>query len=181
MARFRELTRCGDPVEEDRAYAAWALLLANLENADLDEGAGREALPLFREWSARFPESAEMGGCLWMLVDTATEAENDEVLRLLRDLSGSPTEGIARGALAARADLLEYLDRRPEAADLLEEVVSRWPDSSEARNARRELKGMTLTPGAEAPAFALRDLRGREVSLASLRGRVVLLVFFSFG
>lgn len=181
MKRFLELTRCGDAVEEDRAYGAWALLLANLENAGLVEGVGREALPVFREWAERFPGSDELGQSLWMLTDTATDEENDDVLRFLEVLSGSPADGVARGALAARADLLEYLDRNAESAHLLKEVVRRWPDSFEARIARRDLRGMSLTAGVDAPAFALRDLRGREVSLASLRGRVALLVFFSFG
>jgi len=181
MARFRELTRCGDPVEEDRAYGAWALLLANLENAGLVESVGREAMPVFREWVERYPDSDELGQCLWMLTDTAPDAENDKVLRFLEGLSGSAADGVARGAHIARAGLLDYLDRKGEAAPLLEEVVRRWPDSFEARNARRDLRGMSLTPGVEAPAFSLRDLQGREVSLASLRGRVALLVFFSFG
>ena len=37
---------------------------------------------------------------------------------------------------------------------------------------------MTVDVGAEAPEFTLRDENGQEVSLSSLRGRNVVLIFF---
>ena len=39
---------------------------------------------------------------------------------------------------------------------------------------------MTLATGAHAPDFALRDQHGRTVSLSSLRGEAVVLVFYPF-
>jgi peroxiredoxin len=38
----------------------------------------------------------------------------------------------------------------------------------------------TLKVGDVAPAFALRSHDGREISLAALRGRPVVLAFFAF-
>ena len=181
IERFRELTRGGDPVQVNLAYGAWALLLTNLQNAGYEEGVGRESLPLFREWAERYPTSRVLGDSLWMLADTAPDDRIAETLGFLEALDASPTDAVARGALAAHADLLEYLERADEATPLLEQIVRRWPGSFEARLARRDLRALALVAGVEAPAFALRNLQGDEVSLASLRGRVTLLYFFSFG
>lgn len=38
----------------------------------------------------------------------------------------------------------------------------------------------TLTIGDRAPAFTLRSHDGREITLAGLRGRAVVLAFFAF-
>lgn len=38
--------------------------------------------------------------------------------------------------------------------------------------------GTTLKPGDAAPDFTLEDQKGREVSLASLRGKRVVLYFY---
>jgi peroxiredoxin Q/BCP len=40
------------------------------------------------------------------------------------------------------------------------------------------LSGTTLKPGDAAPLFTLKDETGKEVSLASLRGKRVVLYFY---
>jgi peroxiredoxin Q/BCP len=42
----------------------------------------------------------------------------------------------------------------------------------------RLLSGTTLKPGDAAPAFTLKDQDGKSVSLASLKGKRVVLYFF---
>ena len=52
------------------------------------------------------------------------------------------------------------------------------PSAAARAPARTALQGQaTWAPGRAAPAFALRDQRGRTVSLRSLRGRAVVLMF----
>ncbi len=78
--------------------------------------------------------------------------------------------------VTARLDSLQGDAAVAEARKLRE----RYPKSEWAAWAERaSYEAETLLPGKKAPAFAARTDRGRTVALDSLRGRVVVLEFFS--
>ncbi len=79
------------------------------------------------------------------------------------------------------ARLLFRVKRTEEANSLLQAVVSESPEAPVARRARLLLDDPACLDEDCAPSFSLTTLDGQQVSLESLRGKVVLLHFWASG
>jgi peroxiredoxin len=190
------------PTEGPEAEAIRAL--AELEARLLASRPGRaaESLPTsLRRWT----EATRAAYLEFAAAHAGTEAGVRAGLRgaaLLVQAEGKIDEGIAyldalakelRGTAGREALLSETLltaglllrdaGRAEAARARLEEVLSlraREPSARAAEGVLRSLEtAKRVRPGEESPGFEAKDLEGRPVSPATLRGRVVLLDFWA--
>ena len=99
----------------------------------------------------------------------------------------SEDEDVERTAILCRMMALEVLANAgdEEAASiregLVDEVLSRWPDSRQAQSLRgRAFAERNLQVGMTAPPLTGSDVDGQPLALADFRGRVVLVDFWGF-
>jgi len=114
-----------------------------------------------------------------------TEAR--EKLRSMRDQAGGDQENMRQQLRdvmqETRQQLMEILtpQQREQLMQLVQggrPVEQRAPTTSPAPTSTPQ--AATLQPGQAAPGLSLKDLDGKRIELALLRGRVVLLVFGSY-
>lgn len=71
-------------------------------------------------------------------------------------------------------------ENRKRALELFKNVVSDYPQSEAAEEAKRRLHGLTsLSVGSPAPDIVGKDAEGKEIKLSDFRGKVVVLDFWT--
>ncbi len=105
--------------------------------------------------------------------------------RIVSDIERAMKATSSRETMAAGHDRIartwHHMDLDPARALLhYRTIVDRYPDWSGAEGARMSVRQLEdLAPGREAPGFSAATLDGGALTLASLRGRVVLIVFWT--
>jgi peroxiredoxin len=79
-------------------------------------------------------------------------------------------------ALLVKADLFRFGDQR---APLLAELVKRFPRTRAGQEGARKLAAASLKEGSAAPPFSVTTVDGATLSNDSLRGKAVLIFFWS--
>ena len=141
-----------------------------------------QAFKRFGELSSRYRNAPELADAMEMLFyfyeESATPAEWVGELKKLSDA----TKSVANKAGAEFAAGLIHLNLKQlkEAKQAFELARKASPDSVYATNAKAYIFEIEhLQIGMAAPDFKAKTLDGKEVSLASLRGKVVLLHFWA--
>ena len=144
-----------------------------------------EAPKAFQRFAAlanRYHNAPELGDAMEMVAhfyeESATPAER---IGELKKLSGATkTEQNKAGAEYAAGLILMNLKQLKVAKKAFELARKASPDSVYATNAKAYIFEIEhLQVGMPAPEFKAKTLDGKEVSLASLRGKVVLLNFWA--
>ncbi|MEK6644594.1 MAG: TlpA disulfide reductase family protein [Planctomycetota bacterium] len=140
-----------------------------------------EWLALYLEFVESQPQSPIVGrnaeSALYNAGEQGREDQVAGVLAGIADVAGSSNARLIRLALARR---LESRGEHESALASYQEIVRDYRGSEEARDANGALYELSrLAVGKPAPDFTARDLSGVEVNLASLRGRVVFIEFWS--
>jgi peroxiredoxin len=157
-------------------------------------------------WSARPLLAAEAGSAssdLKALVGKVkeklsagkkSEADLSDELKefdaLIEKHKGEKTDDAAQILLMKAMLYLQILDQSDKASELIQQVKTDYPDTKVAKNADQILEGMkqqeaskkiqrTLVEGAKFPDFDEKDLAGKPISVASFKGKVVLIDFWA--
>lgn len=142
-----------------------------------------QAFKRFAELANQYPNAPELADALEMVSyfyeESATPAA--EWIGELKKLSNATkTEQNKAGAEFAAGLIHVNLKQLKEAKKAFETVRKTSPDSVYATNAKAYIFEIEhLQVGMPAPDFKAKTLDGKEVSLASLRGKVVLLNFWA--
>jgi thiol-disulfide isomerase/thioredoxin len=146
---------------QDMAGEWVALFLETVAKTPTEEGIGHEAGSALY-WSEKAERREEVLGALRAVVKAHPDAKSGAGIRiaLAEERRQSGDDAAAREHYA--------------------EVLRIYPDSFSAKEAKGALYEMDhLVVGKPAPEFAATDIHGRPVSLASLRGKVVVLDFWA--
>jgi thiol-disulfide isomerase/thioredoxin/Skp family chaperone for outer membrane proteins len=117
-------------------------------------------------------------------------AELEEFDALFAKHAGEKTEATA-DILVLKARLyVEVLDNPAKAIELIRQIKRDFPETRQGQNANRMLAQIeqqevkrtiqrTLAVGAPFPDFTEKDLQGKPLSVAALKGKVVLIDFWA--
>lgn len=142
----------------------------------------QQAKEIFQAVLARPPAERALEAQAWFLLGGAFVAEGDAdqaaaAYRRVADEYGDTP--YPPKALYRLAGILLSQNRVQVASETFQEILDRFPQSSEARKSREKLVGLHLV-GKEAPALAIREwIGGPPRDLAALRGQVVMLEFWA--
>ncbi|MCH8150073.1 MAG: redoxin domain-containing protein [Planctomycetes bacterium] len=141
-----------------------------------------KAFKRFVELASQYRNAPELADAMEMLSDfyedSATPAEWIGELKKLSDLTKS--EQVKAGTEFAAGLIHLNLEQLKEAKKAFALSRKASPDSIYATNAKAYIFEIEhLQIGMSAPDFKAKTLDGKEVSLASLRGKVVLLNFWA--
>ena len=136
----------------------------------------------FSELAGRYRNAPELTDAIEMVSyfyeDSASPAEWIGELKKLSD--ATKTEALKAGAEYAAGLIHLNINQLKEAKKAFEAARKVSPDSIYATNAKAYIFEIEhLQIGMPAPDFKAKTLDGKEVSLASLRGKVVLLNFWA--
>ena len=141
-----------------------------------------QAFKRFVELSNRYHNAPELADAMEMVSyfyeESATAAEWIGALKKLSD--ATKTQQVKAGAEFATGLIHLNLKQLKDAKKAFETARKLSPDSVYATNAKAYIYEIEhLQIGMPAPEFKAKTLDGKEVSLASLRGKVVLLNFWA--
>ena len=175
LARMDELVRsiAGKPVAAQIAVGTFVWSL----DVEATKGFKR-----FAELASRYRNAPELTDAMEMVSyfyeDSASPAEWIGELKKLSD--ATKTVAIKAGAEYAAGLIHLNINQLKEAKKAFEAARKVSPDSIYATNAKAYIFEIEhLQIGMPAPDFKAKTLDGKEVSLASLRGKVVLLNFWA--
>jgi thiol-disulfide isomerase/thioredoxin len=102
---------------------------------------------------------------------------------LLAEHKGEKTDAVAR-VLYMKATLYGQVLKDPAKADaLIEQLKREFPDSGPVKGLKRQEEAEkvrdSLKPGVKFPDFSEKDLAGQPLSIATCRGKVVLVDFWA--
>ena len=120
--------------------------------------------------------------------DLADELENFD--GLLAKENGAKTDEAALIVWMKAMLYLEVIKNTDKGAALVQQIKTDYPDTKYGKNADKVLAGLAkqaasqkiqagLAPGAAFPDFAEKDLSGQPLSVAALKGKVVLVDFWA--
>lgn len=142
----------------------------------------QQAKEVFQSLLARSPEDRTLQAQAWFLLAAAfaAEGDTDQAAAAYRKVADDFTDThYAPKALYRLAGVLLGQNRVSIATETFQEIVDRFPQSSEAGKSREKLVGLALV-GKEAPALMVREwVGGPAQDLSALRGRVVMLEFWA--
>jgi peroxiredoxin len=115
---------------------------------------------------------ARVAQYLYMTEDTDKALE---ILNAVIENRDQPDEIRAR-ALLIKADLFRF---PTQDVSILRDLVKLFPKTEAGREGRRRLTAALLSEGDEAIPFTVKTVAGDTITLASLRGKAVLLYFFA--
>jgi hypothetical protein len=104
--------------------------------------------------------------------------EPQKYLAMLQDVIDKPANGeeVRARALLVKADLFRYGEQK---VPLLEELAKKFPRTRAGRDGARKLAAARLAAGAPALPFEATTVDGAALASAALRGKAVLLFFWS--
>jgi thiol-disulfide isomerase/thioredoxin len=88
------------------------------------------------------------------------------------------TEDVARILLMKSSVYGELLQDDEKAAALLNRIKTEFPDTALGQAESRKIQ-KSLSPGSPFPEFSVTDLEGKPLSLAAMKGKVVLIDFWA--
>ena len=110
--------------------------------------------------------------------------------QLLAKHAGERTDAVAQILYMKAMLYIQVLDNPDKGKALIEKLKTDYPDTRIGKNADKILTGMdkqaaakkvqsALAPGAAFPDFTEKDLNGNPISVAALKGKVVLVDFWA--
>lgn len=133
---------------------------------------------------------AAMLPCLWVAAQVSTYSAQMELRPSCADQSATPrasrpaTQAGTQQAVqmtsqsAAEKEKLADQSATPRATHPATHAATHLA-TPQQEDLDAQYAGTLLKPGTEAPAFTLKDIRGKEVSLSQFRGRKVVLLFWA--
>ena len=120
--------------------------------------------------------------------DLADELKNFDTL--IAGEKGAKTEDAALIAFMKAQLYLEVIKDQDKGAELIKQIKANYPDTKYGKNADKVLAGIekqaaakkiqsSLAVGSAFPDFAEKDLNGKPLSVAALKGKVVLVDFWA--
>jgi TolA-binding protein/peroxiredoxin len=162
------------PTASDVPSARFAIAEIQLEKEK-----DAEARASFEEFAKLYPaDDRTVYARLYVAVTLQNEKRYDEAaekLKAARDEFKARKE--SWGALMQLAVLYHVQEKNAEARKVLEGIIRDCPEKEPVEIARRHLAEY-LKIGQDAPGFSEKDIEGKETSLDTLRGRVLVIYFF---
>jgi peroxiredoxin len=150
-------------------------LLGELSLQEHDYEASRRWFGEFAKEHASDPRAAEAR--LMIETSRAIEGKPDAAIEGIRKILGEMSLGHPEHVAASLAAAVQHFAERTADAKASLEFARKCPDLTIAEGAKRRLA--TLEWIGRQPPLAAKDAAGGEVDLAKLKGRVVLLYFYS--
>jgi thiol-disulfide isomerase/thioredoxin len=148
-----------------------------------ESGVGKDLLPIISQIQEK------------VKADKTSEADLAENFKaidavLFRHRADENKEELASGHLLKAQIYLQVQQDETKATAVINQVKRNFPGTAAANSADKMLAGIkaqaaglaisrTLTPGAQFPDFAEKDLAGKPLSVAALKGKVVLIDFWA--